>query len=126
MERAKDGDRSTAAAGNAAAELEETVLPAFTTVHLPPERAVVTTPALIGLLERCVTAAEATLQDGAVRRQSIAVELRHRAGLRAGEQLRLAAELEQVDGSDVRWRVAATAADGRAIADGWIARAEVH
>lgn len=111
-----------------AALLVEQVLPAFTTVHLPPDRAVLTTPALVGLMERCVGAAEAAAgsSDSAARWQSTATEVRHRAGLRAGRSLTLTAEREAADGGSARWRVAALAVDGTPIGDGWIERALVQ
>jgi len=66
------------------ASIDETVTPPFSTVHLPPERAVLTTPAIVGLMERCVRLAED--EDGWASRSA---EVRHRAGLRTGEMVDL-------------------------------------
>lgn len=92
----------------------------LTTVHLPPERAVLTTPGMIGLMERCITNAESA--SGASEWQSVSVEVRHRAGLRAGEELRIVAELDEAISDRNRWRLLVTSSDGRTIGEGVIVR----
>ncbi len=100
--------------------LNATVTTPLTTVHLPPERAVLTTPAMIGLMEQCIAGAEVDSVAGSW--QSGSVEVRHRAGLRLGEPLILTAELDEVLPERNRWLVRATSSDGRTIGEGAIIR----
>ncbi len=98
------------------------VEPAHTTTHLPRERAVITTPALVALMERCIAQAERQGADGE-RWLSVAADVKHRAGAKAGETLTVTAQRTASDGHDrATWTVSATAADGRLIAEGTIDR----
>ncbi|MHB8573981.1 MAG: hypothetical protein ACYDCQ_01490 [Dehalococcoidia bacterium] len=92
----------------------------MTTVHLPPDRAVLTTPGMVGLMERCIAGAEA-----APGWQSRFVEIRHRAGLKAGETLIVHAEAAADAGGRVEWRVTGTASDGRVIGEGTVVRERI-
>lgn len=105
-----------------AASLTVVIVPAHTTTHLPPDRAVITTPALVALMEQCIAAAEAHRTGGAQPWRSTAADVKHRAGAKAGETLQLKAE--PAGGDDhATWVITATAADGRLIAEGTIERA---
>lgn len=107
-----------------AAELTVAVEPAHTTTHLPSERAVITTPALVALMEQCIATAETRRAADGGRWLSVAADVRHRAGARTGETLNVRAE-RTADARDDRaaWAVSATAADGRLIAEGTVERA---
>ncbi len=102
------------------ASITETVTRPLTTVHLPPERAVITTPAMVGLMERCI----ARVEDEA-RWQSRSVEVRHRSGLKTGEQIRITAQVGESADGRVSWSVRAEADDGRLIGDGTIIRERI-
>jgi len=109
------------------ASFETAVSRPLTTVHLPPDRAVLTTPAMIGLMEHCVGLAES---DGAAdvgvgTWQSASAEIRHRAGLKTGEPVILTAEREVPQAKRTRWSVRAAAGDGRLIGEGVIERVRV-
>jgi predicted thioesterase len=99
------------------ATLRATVTPELATTHLPAERAVLMTPSIIGLAELCVAQAEG---DG--RWESVATSLRHRAGLRTGEQVTLTAVRHEASGDTVRWQIEARGADGTLIGDGALER----
>ncbi len=100
------------------------VAAAHTTTHLPPERAVITTPALVALMERCIAAAEAPRQSDGGRWESIAADVKHRGGARTGETITVRAERAAAAHNDrVLWQATVTAEDGRLIAEGTIERA---
>lgn len=120
-------EEASAAVVGTSASLTVVVNDPLTTVHLPPERAVITTPALIGLMERCIMAAEIEVAsaDGGVAWQSASAEIRHRAGLRRGESVLIRAELSESTGDEARWTVTASAPDGRLIGEGTVVRRRV-
>ncbi len=104
------------------ARLTVTVVPAHTTTHLPPERAVITTPALVALMEQCIAEAEGQRDDGG-RWLSVAADVKHRAGAKAGETLTVTAQRAAGAGDQrATWNNSVTAADGRQIAEGTIDR----
>ena len=109
------------------ASFETAVSRLLTTVHLPPDRAVLTTPAMIGLMEHCVGLAESEgAADAEVGTwQSAVAEIRHRAGLKTGETVILTAEREVPQAERTRWSVRAAAGDGRLIGEGVIERVRV-
>lgn len=101
------------------------VTSALGTVHLPPDRAVLTTPGMVGLMEQCIAGAETReMASSGAAWYSRSVEIRHRAALRVGQQLWVHVErLELVDGS-ARWRVNAVDAAGRVVGEGHIVRSK--
>ncbi|HLZ72256.1 MAG TPA: hypothetical protein VKV26_20325 [Dehalococcoidia bacterium] len=105
--------------------LHTIVVAAHTTTHLPPDRAVITTPALVALMERCIAKSEQRLERHDGRWLSIAADINHRAGLKQGEYIHLRAQRSPgMPGDREQWHVTATAdADGRLIAEGTIERA---
>jgi predicted thioesterase len=109
------------------ASFETAVSRPLTTVHLSPDRAVLTTPAMIGLMEHCVGLAESEgAADAEVGTwQSAVAEIRHRAGLKTGEPVILTAKREGPWAKRTRWSVTAAAGDGRLIGEGVIERVRV-
>ncbi len=92
----------------------------LTTVHLPPDRAVLTTPGMLGLMERCLALAEAELgEQGWMSRSA---EIKHRAGLSPGEIMTVTARVDQRSDREATWLMRATAHDGRLIGEGSIVR----
>ena len=102
------------------ARLELVVLPEHSTVHLPAGSAVVTTPAIVGLMELCIAAVESQ----AVQWTSRSATVLHKAGLRTGETLVVSAKLSSSVGEARIWEAVASAADGRLIASGQISRVQ--
>jgi predicted thioesterase len=101
-------------------QLRTMVTTPLTTVHLPPERAVLTTPGMLGVMEQCIAEAEAAAgQTGWL---SATAVVKHRAGLRPGEELTVAASAIQYSAQQVEWHVTATSADARLIGEGTITR----
>jgi predicted thioesterase len=96
------------------AELTAEVTADLVTVHLPPERAVLMTPAIVGLIERCLALTEA----GEGSWVSTATSLRHRAGLKTGALLHILAHRGAELENTVTWNVEARGADGTLIGEG--------
>ncbi|HEY7295168.1 MAG TPA: hotdog fold domain-containing protein [Dehalococcoidia bacterium] len=111
------------AAEPASAGLTVVVEVAHTTTHLPPDRAVITTPALVALMEQCIAMAEPPPQGQDGRWLSVAADVKHRAGARRGETIEVRAE-RRADASVDRavWQATAKAEGDRLIAEGTIER----
>ena len=109
--------------------LDVAVTPALATVHLPPDRAVITTPALVGLMEQCIALAEAERDphEGAGPWNTASAEIRHRAGLRTGETVRIRVSSHDATREGTRWAATAHAAvGGQLIGEGTLVRVRVR
>jgi len=113
-------EEARAAEAGLAATLSVVVVAAHTTTHLPPARAVITTPALVALIEQCIVRAEGAA--GADGWSSVAADIKHRAGLRRGEVAHVAVERTGASADTAEWVVRVTADDRTAVAEGTIAR----
>ncbi len=113
---------STALSGDAAQACScSTIITApLTTVHLPAERAVLTTPGMLGLIERCIARAES--DSGESGWLSRSAEIKHRAGLRPGETLTVTVGVDYRSDRETAWLVRATADDTRLIGEGSVVR----
>lgn len=114
-------DETQAEGAGATSRLSVEVIAAHTTTHLPPARAVITTPALVALMEQCIAQAErAAAEDDGWR--SVSADIRHRAGLRRGETAHVAVQRAGGSNGSADWGVRVTADDGGVVAEGTIAR----
>ena len=119
-----DGEERLVSVGDTPIErLTVVVQGGHTTTHLPPDRAVITTPALVALMEQCIAASEARHTADGGRWRSMAANVKHRAGAKIGENLEVeAARAVDSRANRATWTVSVTAADGRLIAEGTVER----
>jgi len=104
------------------AEREVVVTPAMVTHHVGGDRGgVLTTPALIALMEAAAQAATEPSLPAGYTTVGFEVAVRHRRPAFPGTRVRVTAELREVDGRKLRFAVSAWTADGE-IAEGHLRR----
>lgn len=94
-----------------------TAAPEMAAPHLGPGVAVISTPSLIGLMERCVWRAVRTVAPDA-NAEAVQVRIEHRAAHKIGDPLTVNARLATVEGGRGRWELEITDGEGKRIAWG--------
>lgn len=106
-------------------EIREPVTPDMAVAHLGPEAAVLSTPAMIGLMEQCCLRAMQPFLEAHENSVGTKVCVTHDAPLRVGEEAIVRAKLTEFTGRRYVWEVAAFSADDRRLGGGTHERAVV-
>jgi predicted thioesterase len=106
-------------------ETRETVTPQMAVAHLGPEAAVLSTPAMIQLMEQCCLQAMQPYLEPHENSVGTKVCVTHDAALRVGEQAIVKARLAEFTGRRYVWEVTAYSADDRRLGGGTHERAVI-
>ena len=106
-------------------EIRQSVTPEMSVSHLGPQAAVLSTPAMIGLMEQCCLQAMRPFLEANENSVGTKVCVTHDAALRVGEEVIVRARLQEFTGRRYVWEVAAYSTDDRRLGAGTHERAVI-
>ena len=106
-------------------ETRQAVTREMTVSHLGPAAAVLSTPSMIGMMERCCLLAMQPYLEGSESSVGTKVCVTHDAAARVGDEVVVSARLAEFTGRRYVWDVTATGPDGRKLGAGTHERAVI-